>query len=1147
MNRTGGLLRLASMVAIVALGPWAGAAYGEGKVTAVNSLREGDVKSVGSQRDAGAGLPGASNVLSSENAARMRPTDAAKVEAQAARKAVKGLDGLQLGVFRTQNLSEGYVPPPGLAEFAAYVRAAPAVEDKTKQQQGQAQAAEPKVLVEPGSMTKEELTKQQEAENLRVKTVESIQKILQTRPDPEKKLTLLMRLVEIQVERAAFQLELEIAEFNVQHEKWKADQDGSKEPKFATTQSKAIIISAVQVLRQVVNDYPNHARTPEALFNLGFLLTQIESDNADFYFKSLVQKFPKSEYVPAAWLALGEHYFSRDKFPDALAAYRKVLAYKNTPPYYYAVYKLGWAYFNIRPGSDAERNDMMQKSLKAFQLVVALAAKEKNNGVLSGLRDQALKDLVLVYAEMRDIKGAQAFFEKKVQEPELYVNLLERLAWRHAEAGEYGPAIGIYQRLLKDNPLHPRVPEFFAKIPELNEKAGDRRKAIAALSQMAGVLAKDSAWMKAHVDKPDVIKGRTEVLSRELSTWGKRYHAEAQKTSRPDTYKEALEVYTIYLTHFGDQAESYEIHHFRGDILVRDDQFLAAANEYMAAVNLDKKHNLKGKYTLDAALNAITCYEKAIAASQAPELPKAGEVVEKIPLPTLYARLVQSIDTYEAMFPTHAHVRILAHRAANILYAFGHYSDSERRWTAMAEKWVDSAEVREGLLLSLKVHVQRKNWDGAIASSRRFLALPGVDKTKVGGELVSVLKVSTFSKALELEKTQSFDKAADTFLAYHNEFQGDPDAPKALFNAANNRFKVGKVDDAISALRTLLAQYPKSELVPQSYYLIANAFDALGQFTESAETYEQLATTLPNDPKASVSLLRAAEQRLAVGDQDRAIADAQQFVKQWPKHDGVVDAWGIVAEAYREGGEPSKAVGAFRTAANLIARTDRIRAVLFLGFAAETAAKANDMTAAGEAATIGARELANLPEKERTAASLEAARMIGLVQLKVIDGKLPNFLKKKINNGEKIVEEFKVIQAEAETLSDAYTDIVKLGNAEAGVAAMFRAAQVQEYLAKTLMEAPVPNGANPTEVETFRSTLEKIALPLQEQSANLYLAAWEKARESEALSPYVKQLHEKLTTLRPAEFRKVAEEMPRPVYYSSQIVRSPETRKVTPN
>lgn len=1141
MTRKNSVFRWASLLALLVITPNA-TAWGESQVAVSNDLREGRVKSVGSEANPGTTLPKQTDTLTSNNAARLKTTDAAKVEASALRKVAKDLQSLQLGVYRTQNLSEGRVPAPGLADFAAYVRAAPAVDAKV--QPGETKSA-PKVLVEPGSLTTDELRRQQAAESLRLKTVESIQKILNTRPDPEKKLALLMRLAEIQVERGSFALELEIAQFNALTENCKEDPK-CKAPIFQTKTSKELLISATQALRQVVNGYPNHQRSAEATFNLGFLLTQIESDTAELYFKKLIKLYPKSEYVPAAWLALGEYYFSRNRFAEAMTSYRKVLKYKGSSPYFYAVYKLAWAYFNQRPESEGDQRNFMNKSLAAFKLVVKLADSEKTNGVLAGLKDQALRDLVLVYAELRDVQGAQTYFET-LKEPELYVKLLERLAWRHADAGEYGPAIGIYQKILKENPLHGRVPEFYSKIPELYEKWGQRKKAIATMVQMSGVLAKDSPWMKQHASNADAIQARTDMLKKEIPTWGKRYHAEAQKTNKAETYREALEVYTIYLAHFGDEAESYDVHHFRGDILVRENQFLAAANEYTAAVALDKKHNLKGKYSLDAALNAITCFEKAIAGSPAPDLPKAGQVVERIALPTLYQRLVDSIDTYESFFPTHQLVRTLAHRAANVLYAFGNYEDSERRWTGMAQKWIDSPEVREGLLLTLKVQVNRKSWDTAVATSRKFLALGGIDKTKVGGELVAVLKASMFSKAIELEKAEKHDAAADTFLAYHHEFQGDNDAPKALFNAANNRFKVGRVDDAISALRTLLAQYPKSDLMPESYYLIANAFDALGQFSNSAETYEQLGMKLPKDSKSSLSVLRAAEQRLATGEHDKALANAEFFLSTWPKHEAVTDVLLIQAESLRRTGKHLKAVDAYRKASQALARTKPTLSVMYMAKAAQTAADGNFMSQATEAATLGMRMINALPATDKGGEILEAARMLGMVQLRAVDERLPAFLKKKINDGQKVVEDFTKLRNEANSLSEQYVDIVKLGSAEAGVAAMFRAAQIQEHLANTLLQTPPPTGAQPTEIEAFRGNLEKVALPLQEESTNLFLAAWEQAKESEALTPYIKLLREKLSTLRPAEFRDVAEEMPKPLYYSSQIVRSPETRNVTPN
>ncbi|NBW82576.1 hypothetical protein EBR21_12555 [bacterium] len=86
-----------------------------------------------------------------------------------------------------------------------------------------------------------------------------------------------------------------------------------------------------------------------------------------------------------------------------------------------------------------------------------------------------------------------------------------------------------------------------------------------------------------------------------------------------------------------------------------------------------------------------------------------------------------------------------------------------------------------------------------------------------------------------------------------------------------------------------------------------------------------------------------------------------------------------------------------------------------------------------------------------------------------------------------------------------------------------------------LMQAPTPQGSSPSESESFKARIEKIALPLQEEAAKFYSQALEKASDAEIVSQYTHLLKEKLATIRPGEFRKTIETMPRPSYFAHEL------------
>jgi TolA-binding protein len=59
-------------------------------------------------------------------------------------------------------------------------------------------------------------------------------------------------------------------------------------------------------------------------------------------YRDLIKNYPNSRYVPEAYLAFGEYYFDEGKIEKALMAYKKVIQYKGSKVYSYAMYKAGW-------------------------------------------------------------------------------------------------------------------------------------------------------------------------------------------------------------------------------------------------------------------------------------------------------------------------------------------------------------------------------------------------------------------------------------------------------------------------------------------------------------------------------------------------------------------------------------------------------------------------------------------------------------------------------------------------------------------------------------------------------------------------------------------------------------------------------------
>lgn len=1041
---------------------------------------------------------------------------------------------LRIGVSRSESLADGAVRAPGLADFAEFFRASNL--DVGKESLGSAG-------LNLGGKGDDYLKKQAEADKLRMQTVESIKKILNTSPAKEQKLNLMLRLAELHVERHAYLLELEIQTFNKAHDRWQKEKKGPQ-PEFSTSRSKAELLAGISVLRGAAKEFPAHQKTPEILFNLGFLLNQLESDSARIYFEQLVKKFPQSEFVPDAYLSLGEFFFQRNSFTEAQKMYQAVLKYKGTDAYNYAVYKLGWTFFNLPGKSAQEHKENLRKSLAAFQLVVKLSDAPEASVILKGLRKEALKDMVLVFVDLKDIARAEQFYAS-LGERELYFTFLERLAWQTTEAGEFDAVIAIYRKLVEEAPTLPRMPTLLSNVAEIHDKRNDPASVLSTLKFMSKTFEKGGAWEKANAGDKGLIAEKDETLSHALEFWSKTLHAQAQKTKRKEYFDFALQAYAVHLENYGETAQSFDSYFYSGEILVFKKDFENAAGMYARAVQINEKFKLGHKLTRDAVLNAIASLDVALAKKELPKLPEPGKATSKIPLPVLHEKLIWSFDAFERLFPEDPETPQHVHRAARIQYAFGDYDSSLERWIRLARKDPRSEEVAEGVRMALHVFVNKSDWEKARKIGQGFLAIKGLEQAYVARDIISVMKVALFQLAIQREGEQKHEQAEEYFVQYQKEYPEDDDAAKALYNAANNAFKNSRMDSAVTHLKTLLSMYQKSELVPDSLFLIASCYDGLGQFEEAAQFYTQLYRKYQKHKFAEKGAFRAIQLYAALDQNEETERVSREFISAFQKSNDLAEGWKLLGESYDLRSQFKKSLGVYKEAARVFASSQPHWSVFFYAKAATANELAGQVSERNKSLVFGLKAYERLSAEGRSEpAAIDGLALLARLRVKDVEADFQAVTKKKISDGLKLTDEFTAIREEVERVAAQYVAVVKLGNAEAGIQSLFRVAQMQEFLAKILLNAPVPQGATPAESEEFKGTLERIAQPLQEEALNLYRTAWQRSQETEAITSFASEIYAKLVVLLPAEYVRSEGILPRSSYYAARMVTSKETENV---
>ena len=171
--------------------------------------------------------------------------------------------------------------------------------------------------------------------------------------------------------------------------------------------------TAARVYKALVMDQATqgYKRMDEALYYYAFELGQLnlETEMQEAY-KRLINNYPDSEFISQAYLAFADYYYGKGEIQNAIRLYEKVLQFKDSPVYAYALYKLAWCNLNPIGTADPE----YARSLNFFieTIKATLAGRAGSEAAGKQLRKDARRDLVRAYTFAGRTDKAWAFFQK---------------------------------------------------------------------------------------------------------------------------------------------------------------------------------------------------------------------------------------------------------------------------------------------------------------------------------------------------------------------------------------------------------------------------------------------------------------------------------------------------------------------------------------------------------------------------------------------------------------------------------------------------------------------------------------------------------------------------------------------------------------
>ncbi len=866
---------------------------------------------------------------------------------------------------------------------------------------------------------------------------------------------------------------------------------------------------------RVIKDYPWYKEYDLSLYVDGFLATlQGKNDEALARFERILNEYPNSRFVPDAHMAKAEHLFN-DKYDyqAALGEYEAVMRYKKSDLYGLALFKSAWCYWRLGNSDEAA---------KRFVSVFALGNGQKQNASqrkqLDELQSEALKYLVEVFTEdekntANDVYG----FLTKVGGDKFAGKVVKALAETFYDQAHYERGIEAYELLLKLDPTSRDAGLWVLQIAAGWSTLENYPKLQSSYERAITGYTVGGPWARTQADQENV-KATQAKIEAQLRQDAVNLHGKAlkDKTSQAE-FEGAVALYDVYLSKFAGEPKAYEIQFNEAELdFYHLDKNTEAATHYMIAAktipNAEAQSGPLKTMRHDAIYNAIAALERVRVRELEARKGKPGGGAET----ESDKKFAEALDLYAALYPNDPSLPELFFRQGKLYYDYGVYDPAVKIWGALLEKFPRSQYAQGAGELILDSFNKSKNYENIENWARRLKAAPAFQTRELQAKLDLLIVQSVFKQGEQKSVAGDHQGAATAYLRAAKEFPRDQRAAQACVNAELEAQKAGDVQTLKEAATLVTGRdYKDKPESPQGAWIAATTFQAMGLYSEAADFYEAIESSATRDyphyqkfEHAKDAAYNAVILREATGEHDKAIADGNRFLQNYPTAAEADEVAFTMGRAHQNAGRQKEAVELYKRFLSRAKNGDhKVEGYVLL---AQAQLKSGDDKGAEaslkDAVAIGRRSKSSLGPDGKFAAAharyMEGERVLAKFDKIEITGSVKE-LAARLKQKAVLLKEAAIV----------FLDVVSLGVAEWSTAALYQIGHTYELFAKSLRDAPAPSGLSEADQDTYRAQIEEFTVPIEEKSLDAYENGWKKAIELGIYNQWTAKMREALGRL----------------------------------
>ena len=1031
-----------------------------------------------------------------------------------------------------------------------------------KGESGEGDNAAPKVTFDQDSAELENFRADKEAalSKSRLKRIEILTRLINKNKQSRDMPNLLFQLAELEWDEAKYRYFLKRKEYDKVYEAY-LEGTLTKRPE----EPKPDYSRAEVHYQKLLSSFSNYRKIDTVLFYLAqsYKLSGNASKMMQFM-NRLVKEYPKSEYVTKANLALGEVYFDKNIMGAAEQFYEAVVKDEKANEYPYALYKLGYTYYNLHK---------YEPSIDAFKKVIemGLAGQRK-----IAFQNQAYGALALSFTEVANgWQNARDYFksiEDKAQRPGLAVEQLERMARIFDKQDKMAEQLAVYEYLIAEDSTSFKIPEYADYMIATYKKQEDMFKTEEQIMRFFKYFEDKTSWGVANKgdgnDQQSARQRARQFREGQLDWMIASFHTKAQALEKEKNdevaapyYAKAATYYDLFINTFPDSKDLYEKEFFLAEILsYQQGNWDKAITHYTGVMKRDPK----GKYSKESAYKVILCGEEKMAGASLIPAPghfkEAGKMNTKakqasveytksdnnddfkpIPKKELHeteTSFLEACKNYTDFYPEDSEVPSISFRAAELFIRAGHYSEgikrlevimtyhSSHKFASFAAATLFDANYR------LRRWDQMERWGRYMLKKKNFQVLKQKQLEDVIAISINNFAAELSEKGSQLKKDGKFDdgqklqdQAVDQMLRFIKEFPKHPKAAIALSNAAFLTEKAERTTEAVELYERLISNYKTSPQATEAHFVLGALYESQTKFEKAADYFERMASfpDLDDMSKVKDSLYNAGAIRLALQQYQEAAKIFESYIKKFPEDEATRELYFQIAKAHQARSKWKDVRDVYNRYIKKYDKTQPksvvdVHLMIAESHQSEGGKSARKLASSSLADALKAYKALSAKDQEDKKAKYSASR----ARFLEAEYLLEDFLAFKIipypqRNLVKTLTKKAELQQVCEK---AYLEVLNYKAYQVSAGAFFRIADIYNTFAKTLtgLEPPRELENDPEALDMYQIFIEEKVLPLEEKAVESARGALKLAHENRVYNEWSKRSAALLSKLSPELF-----------------------------